>query len=755
MKLKCKRFAYFILLYAAAALPLFLSAQSQEIGRLSLTYQGQFLQILYPGDTNKEDYSSFFNNIYLDFLHHFGKGGVLSFTINYYFSRESSRVSSYSLGVHEFPLGSFQLDVDLGYLSYPLSSLLHLGSFNPFTHRSLRGGKITLRSKKMDFIFFGGQDYNSPGSGGQNNRIYGTRAVFRPDEHWTIGAGWMKITNIENNPGDPVGMNYDIFSLDSSFRLGNGLYLLGDFRFIPGSNKNNKKGFSLKTGTYFHRRKLNFEIFYNYVSPGFPYTGSMLLQVRKGLTMRGQYQLNHWLSLFAGLDTYNEDLGDIIEDFDYFSDYMTFNGGALLSLKTLPHLSFSFSSSKRETGSGTAADQGSESDYDMIFLTLSRQYRRFHWSLYFNKGDFRSQYDITRNYSFNRFHVNLYRSYWNGSSIYFNGYLERKGGENRVFEDENLNIQVGSSLRLSSRLVLNLELSGNISKDKISGRINRQWGVGGIISYKFIPLGINCSLRYRYANARDTASEIAIDEYETGRYMHQVFFSISKDLSWGKGTSLAKAMGLPGLFSRKAKIKGCVFVDINQNRRKEPDEEGLEGIFILLDGRKTAKTNRAGNFTLPGITAGTHRVSMELRNVPAFYEADKEKVEVILKKGESRRVDLTVIPMALISGKLVLDVNENNTADKDEAGIVGVRIDVLKEGELYQSEFTDTTGVFTFANLRPGSYQVTVAEDTIKEIYSPGEKSVLEIMVKPWEEKRGLILLVKKYKKPKIKKRLN
>jgi hypothetical protein len=48
-----------------------------------------------------------------------------------------------------------------------------------------------------------------------------------------------------------------------------------------------------------------------------------------------------------------------------------------------------------------------------------------------------------------------------------------------------------------------------------------------------------------------------------------------------------------------------------------------------------------------------------------------------------------------------------------------------------------------------------VAEDTIKETYSTGEKSVLKITVKPWEEKRGLILLVTKYKKPKIKKKLN
>jgi hypothetical protein len=755
LKLKFKRFAYIILLSATTISPLVLAAQSGEFGRLSLAYQGQILNILYPGDNNKEGYFSFLNNMYFDFRHHFAQGGELSFSLNYYFSGEFSRVTSYNLGFHGYPLGSFQVDVDLGYLSYPLSSLSHLGSFNPFTYRSLKGGKITLRSKAMDFIVFGGQDYTSLGFGDQNNRIYGAKAVFRPTGDWTVGAGWMKISNANDDPGTGVGTSYDIFSLDSSLQLVNGLYLLGDFRFIPGSDNHSETGFSFKTGTYFNRRKLSFEIFYNYISPDFPYLGSMLLQARKGLTVMGQYQAAHWLSLFGGWDTYNEDLGNILENTAYFSDYMTYRGGVVLSPKTLPHLSISLNSSKRETGSGTAADpQVSNTAFDMVFLSLSRQYRRFYWSLYFNKGDFQNRDDIARNYSFDRLHLNLYRFYWSGSSLYFNGYLERKSGEHLAFKDENVNLQVGSNLKLSSRLGLNLELSGNISKDKISRSTNRQWSAGASIFYKFIPLGINCALRYRYANARDSASAINIGTYETGRYMHQVFFSISKDFSWGRGTSLTEAISL-GLFTRKAKIKGCVFVDIDQNQRKAPDEEGLGGIFILLDGRKIAKTNRQGNFTLTGVSPGTHRISMDLRNVPAFYEADREKVEVVLKKGETRRVDLTVIPMALISGKLVLDINENNLADKDEPVITGERIDVLKEGKLYQSAFTDTRGVFTFANLRPGTYIVAVAGDVIKETYSPGEKSALEITVKPWEEKRGLVLLVTKYKKPKIKRKLN
>jgi hypothetical protein len=56
---------------------------------------------------------------------------------------------------------------------------------------------------------------------------------------------------------------------------------------------------------------------------------------------------------------------------------------------------------------------------------------------------------------------------------------------------------------------------------------------------------------------------------------------------------------------------------------------------------------------------------------------------------------------------------------------------------------------------RFSSHIVTVSGDEIKDTYSPGEKSALEITVKPWEEKKGLVLLVTRYEKPKIKKKLN
>jgi hypothetical protein len=51
-----------------------------------------------------------------------------------------------------------------------------------------------------------------------------------------------------------------------------------------------------------------------------------------------------------------------------------------------------------------------------------------------------------------------------------------------------------------------------------------------------------------------------------------------------------------------------------------------------------------------------------------------------------------------------------------------------------------------------GSYIIRVNEGNIERKYSPVERSTLEVTVKPWEEKKDLVLLVKKYKKTRVKK---
>ncbi len=734
-----KRYLVFLFILFASLL------SADERGRFSLTYQNQSFKTI---DQNN-DYVSTLNSIYLNLWQGLGKGSSFNFSLNYYFDRGLSQVASYNLGLQAVPLGKFKMDVDFGTISYPLSSLPYFGSFNPTAFRGLKGGKLSFRSDRTDLILFGGQLYSDFGYSSQSekSRIYGTRAIFRLNRRWTLGTGWMKILDMPSGDFLESTNDYDVFSLDSSVMAVKNLYLLGDFRYIFAQNKKNKDGYAVKTGTYYNTGNVSFEIFYNYISPNYPNLGNIFFQDYKGVTIVGQYRLAPWLSLFGSLDTFNDQLKNVLGQ--SLSNFMTYRFGSTLSPKALPQFTASYNKSIKEfpkEESDSSSHKGT--DFNMIFLSLSQQYKRFYWNIYFNKGTFNNQGDAAWNYSVNRIFLNLRWSYPTGHYLYFTGDLNQTTWQATASNNKNMNIQLGANLTMSPYLQLNIQADYSIDKYTPGVGENQRLGIGGGFIYRFKPLQVNCSIRYQYAKMETSLTG------EPAKYSHQAFISITKDFKWGGDTSgfgLRSTSGAHGT----GKIKGCVFVDINQNDLQDPGEESLEDIYILVDNYRTVKTGKNGHFAVSSIPVGLHQISLDLSKLPASYEAAREKTELMIKKGKTGTVYLTVIPVGLLAGQVILDINENNTPDKDEPVLTDIRINLFKEGRLLRWEFSNSKGVFTFDNLRPGSYIIKVDEESINEKYNGIDKATIGVTVKPWEEKKDLLLLLNVYKKGRVKKTLD
>jgi hypothetical protein len=712
-------------------------ARGQESGNFSLSYQ--FQSIITGNGASSTTSTS--NNIFFNLGQQFGWGGFFSLSMNYYFSRDLKRISSYYLEMQDVPLGPYKLDATYGYTSFPLADATRFGSFNSSVNLGLRGGRLVLRTGKSDIYLFGGRLYGGLSFGDSESRVLGIYSSFPVNSRWRVGLGWMKLSNLPTVFEPMEAEDYHIFSAESAYQLLPELSLLADARMAIDDVSGNETDYLVKVGPYWKGRRLSAELYYTRATPGFPYLGGGMAWNREGFTFLGSYRPAGPLSMFAGIDTFNEDLARLLNR--PVTDYTTLRTGLNLSIRRLPHLTVSYNHSSRQ--SSHLQQTTGDSSFGMLLLSLAQHYRRFYWSVYFNGGDFRDRVDPLGDYLFRRYAVQLRKTFISRAYLYLNGYYDYRRERSSGVVTRSANAQLGANLALASRLTLDFQFVYALNRREDTGLSSSNTGGGAGLVYYIRPLKLNVGLRYLY-------SRVSVDSgYNDGRYYHQIFLNVNKFLHWGG----SRGGFLGGILKKRSKMAGLVFVDENVNGVRDDGEELLEGIEVLMDRRKVAATNAQGQFKVSSIEPGTHTLSLDMRNIPAFYEPARDKTEVVLEKGKTVQVNLPVVPLGRLSGKLYLDVDENGERNENDRFLPDVLIVLYHEGEALRSVVSDSAGGFTFDNVRPGLYSIVVDEVDIQRAYTHTGRSILEVTVAPWEEKKGLELLVKKYHKPRKKKVLD
>ncbi len=82
----------------------------------------------------------------------------------------------------------------------------------------------------------------------------------------------------------------------------------------------------------------------------------------------------------------------------------------------------------------------------------------------------------------------------------------------------------------------------------------------------------------------------------------------------GIGTSDRPAVGAGALAGR-------VFFDENRDGEQQPQEAGVPGVEVVLDGRFRTTTDSAGRFSFPLVATGVHRVGVRQESVPLPWGA--------------------------------------------------------------------------------------------------------------------------------------
>ena len=217
-------------------------------------------------------------------------------------------------------------------------------------------------------------------------------------------------------------------------------------------------------------------------------------------------------------------------------------------------------------------------------------------------------------------------------------------------------------------------------------------------------------------------------------------------------------------YRRAATGGDTVFNDANGNNIADPGE-GLAGIEVTVteagrDGKlgthddvaRIATTDAGGVWSVHGLPAGLVRVRVNQASLPGGLvntsdpdgRNDSES-RVVLKAGTTDLAqDFAYSAPAMFGDHVWLDRNGNGVADPGEAGVPGVTVTLMRDGDhdgVYETTIGTTTsdanGNYAFANLRYGDYCVVVdaatapngaaltTPDHVDADLAPGEVSLL------------------------------
>lgn len=128
---------------------------------------------------------------------------------------------------------------------------------------------------------------------------------------------------------------------------------------------------------------------------------------------------------------------------------------------------------------------------------------------------------------------------------------------------------------------------------------------------------------------------------------------------------------------------------------------GVAGARVLL-GPYAVHADADGAYALTHVPAGEYELSLDAGVLPADYAWDGRTRRLLVRADSAERADLRVTPLNTIHGTVYVDRNANGRIDADE-GVAGA---VLRLGD--QVTASDRTGAYSFHNVWPGTYPLTL-----------------------------------------------
>ena len=150
-------------------------------------------------------------------------------------------------------------------------------------------------------------------------------------------------------------------------------------------------------------------------------------------------------------------------------------------------------------------------------------------------------------------------------------------------------------------------------------------------------------------------------------------------------------------------ISGVVFIDKNSNGRFDKEDEPVKDIKVVLDGKKNYITNKSGKYRFLFIPGGKHNISVGIGRLPAYVGLTKKSISIVTGGTKRVHVNIPIVGLSSISGKIFFDKNRNSSFDRGENGVPNIIVK-LKGTDLFT--VTDRKGNYIIDNVPPGIYMI-------------------------------------------------
>jgi hypothetical protein len=174
-------------------------------------------------------------------------------------------------------------------------------------------------------------------------------------------------------------------------------------------------------------------------------------------------------------------------------------------------------------------------------------------------------------------------------------------------------------------------------------------------------------------------------------------------------------------------IGGAVWLDANLNAVRESDETGIPNAIVTLTDAfgesQAVLTAEDGTYQFVDIVVGDYTLvvttSPESLLLPiADLDGGEDGAVFLTLDRDPISADFGFQPLGqgTISGRLWLDTSDFGTRDTNETGIAGITLQLHNADGAFEQTYTvEADGVYTFVDLLPGTYTLSIDDTTLPE----------------------------------------